>query len=965
MIRRLMLFLGLLVVPALAHAANCALVSGSSVATINTAIQAARSGACTGTANANTVALAAGSYSVTSQIVFPCTAGTQAVTLTGPTVAWPGPYTASLTGPVSGTWAFNINCSDVTITYLNWDGGRPQPGGGGAIYIAPGMNNWTISYNYLHGFQGNSSGEEVFDSAIWVDGTPTSDPNFKTQTNGLVSWNQIGNTSSIDCSNLMNAFQYNGVNYDAVGGLCGSVYTQASVTNVLYTNNRNWNIEQAYKYADGPTGGTQSAPIYYSYLLNNMVQSYNDIQNCHRNCTEAQGRGEGSVGMTFQYNDVLNSYSPGYTTMGYSLPSCCGGPSTTQPNNTFCLDNLAIGNVQSTNIVPEAFEWWSDGSCDHNLIQGYWGAGIYWGYTIDTYNWTASYNVIQLLASTIYNAKEEANTFAPIQTGNVTGRTLSQLTSAAPMISPTPTATYSSPITVTLSDAGYTGNTAGPRGNTSVYYTTDSSTPTTSSTFCGYSCTISVSPGTTVNAIGMWGAQNQPKSYPTNYGFAPSAIRSAVYPSGHVVSPVNPVVPPTNPPAPPSAPPVVPPTVPPVVPPTVPPVVPTLMSASLGATGGINTILVGQTLQFSATGVYSDGSSAAIPNASISWSSSNSAILSISSAGLATGVGADVANVMATIGVIGSSPWTVTVSPAAKMMSAHLGATGNANTLITRQTLQFSAIGVYSDGSSATVTNSGISWSSSNSAVLSISNAGLASAVGAGVANVKATISGIDSSPWTVTVSPANAAPPASNSVPTAPGAPIGDTFLGPFWQTINPTGGSTSISNGHLFIGVPGGSNHDPNSPSNQAVRMVQTIGGENFDVSIKIDSALVPTDANTSEGLMVLHKNESFMTFSLTTDGTKIGLRVQTTTAGVENTVLNDTDFSAYQNPMYLRLTRTGSAYVALYSVDGTNWLQASSFTDTDVPIQIGPFASNYNDTPANAVPVVMSVSGFDVQQ
>jgi hypothetical protein len=32
---------------------------------------------------------------------------------------------------------------------------------------------------------------------------------------------------------------------------------------------------------------------------------------------------------------------------------------------------------------------------------------------------------------------------------------------------------------------------------------------------------------------------------------------------------------------------------------------------------------------------------------------------------------------------------------------------------------------------------------------------------------------------------------------------------------------------------------------------------------------------------------------------------------------------------------------------------------------PTAIGPFASNYNDTPANAVPVVMSVNWFDVQQ
>jgi hypothetical protein len=52
-------------------------------------------------------------------------------------------------------------------------------------------------------------------------------------------------------------------------------------------------------------------------------------------------------------------------------------------------------------------------------------------------------------------------------------------------------------------------------------------------------------------------------------------------------------------------------------------------------------------------------------------------------------------------------------------------------------------------------------------------------------------------------------------------------------------------------------------------------------------------------------------------------------------------------------------------LYSVDGINFTQAASFTDTATTTAIGPFASNYNDTAANAVPVVMSVNWFDVQQ
>jgi hypothetical protein len=134
---------------------------------------------------------------------------------------------------------------------------------------------------------------------------------------------------------------------------------------------------------------------------------------------------------------------------------------------------------------------------------------------------------------------------------------------------------------------------------------------------------------------------------------------------------------------------------------------------------------------------------------------------------------------------------------------------------------------------------------------------------------------------------------------------------------------------------------------------------------VAIKIDSLLVATDGNTSQGLMVLSDNEDFITYALVTDGGKIGLNARTVTRGVATTVLEDTDFSQYQNPIYLRLSKAGSAYVALYSVDGINWTQVVSFTDARASTSVGPFASNYNNTPANTFPVVMSVNWFDIMQ
>jgi hypothetical protein len=202
-----------------------------------------------------------------------------------------------------------------------------------------------------------------------------------------------------------------------------------------------------------------------------------------------------------------------------------------------------------------------------------------------------------------------------------------------------------------------------------------------------------------------------------------------------------------------------------------------------------------------------------------------------------------------------------------------------------------------------------------------------------------------------------------ANSPASGQGGPLASSFPGPLWEVVTPKGGTASVANAHLTLKVPGGSNHDALLPSNQTVRVVQPIGNNDFDVSIKIDSPIVATDAGTSQGLMVLADDVDFITFALVTDGTNISLIAHTVSGGVATTVFDQASFNEYHNPICLRLNRTGSSYTAYYSIDGVVWTQATSFTDTRVPTSIGPFAGNYNSNPTKAVPVVMAINWFDV--
>jgi Beta xylosidase C-terminal Concanavalin A-like domain len=203
----------------------------------------------------------------------------------------------------------------------------------------------------------------------------------------------------------------------------------------------------------------------------------------------------------------------------------------------------------------------------------------------------------------------------------------------------------------------------------------------------------------------------------------------------------------------------------------------------------------------------------------------------------------------------------------------------------------------------------------------------------------------------------------AAFTLAVAQGPPLASSFPGPLWEVMTPAGGTVSLANAHLTINVPGGSNHDTLLPSNQSVRVVQPIGSEAFDVSIKIDSPITAAATGTSQGLMAISDAKDFVTFGLTTDGTNISLIAKKVTGGVATTVFNLASFNDYQNPMYLRLARNGSDYTASYSVDGVVWTQTTGFSDARAPTLIGPFAGNYNSTPGKAVPVVMAINWFNV--
>jgi lysophospholipase L1-like esterase len=170
----------------------------------------------------------------------------------------------------------------------------------------------------------------------------------------------------------------------------------------------------------------------------------------------------------------------------------------------------------------------------------------------------------------------------------------------------------------------------------------------------------------------------------------------------------------------------------------------------ISVTPSNTSVLLGQSQQFTATGIYSDGSTQNL-TPQVTWDSSAQAVATISNAASTAGIAHSVSNGITTIsatvsGITGSTGFTVKT-----LVSITIGPENPSVAFQTSQ--QFIATGLYTDGSSTDLTNI-VTWSSSATAVSTISNDGLAQAVAPGTASIRAESPTAVSSTTTITVTP-------------------------------------------------------------------------------------------------------------------------------------------------------------------------------------------------------------------
>jgi hypothetical protein len=437
----------------------------------------------------STVLFAAGNYNV-SGLNVPCANN---LTVSGPANV---PATAFLTGSSANTAIFNLNnCNGITIQYLHF---QNAPG----IYVGQTDNsNITVKYNQFTGVEGFI--------ALYLDGylgsTVTNGIIHNIDSNITVAYNSFGDAGS--CTTEFASSQ-------DLGGYCGGFHTHTGeLLNLSVHHNYFYHIEEPVHLIQdaGYKPGTTNGVCVSCSIQNNYILNY------HRIGIEMQ-LAIPNTGTAFilSHNSVIDPLNPFYGTYAVSL-ACCEGSGLIQgdgksANPALYTNDDVLISTQGPGVPPYAFEWWGDGTqASNDLVEGNFANGFVWGYgagprsisntTICGPNFSkdGGYSVNEGYPS--YDA-------APTNTNVTTGTSCSATLSTAPTIS-------SSGGVVTLADSGQ---------NTSIFYTTDGSTPVPGSgTTKLYTAPFS---GSGVKAVGMWGVAPQPLSYPAGYGYIPSNIVS-------------------------------------------------------------------------------------------------------------------------------------------------------------------------------------------------------------------------------------------------------------------------------------------------------------------------------------------------------------------------------------------------------------------------------------------------------
>ncbi len=340
--------------------------------------------------------------------------------------------------------------------------------------------------------------------------------------------------------------------------------------------------------------------------------------------------------------------------------------------------------------------------------------------------------------------------------------------------------------------------------------------------------------------------------------------------------------------------------------------------AFITITPASGTITMGSSLQLQATGIFADGDTEDLTSF-VTWTSSAPSVATINPTGLVNAVASGSMMITASLG--GTTATTTLTVPTP---SVSIAVAPQNPSVPQGNTQQFTATGTYADGSTQDLTAS-VSWTSSNTSVVMISNVmhaqGFADGISTGTATITATLAGAIAS-TTFTVVPAVAAPNPPTIASVTPTSGAAATQV-----TITGSGFGTAQNGGSVYVGT--------------AFGIVQSWS----------DTQIVATVApnSTSGSVQVLQSGQQSNSINFTVYSPTIASIDPTSGLAGTSVTITGSGFGAAQ----------GSGQVSLGSTSGI----VTSWTDGQIVATVGAAAASgsaqvlQNGAWSNAVPFTIN--------
>jgi trimeric autotransporter adhesin len=318
---------------------------------------------------------------------------------------------------------------------------------------------------------------------------------------------------------------------------------------------------------------------------------------------------------------------------------------------------------------------------------------------------------------------------------------------------------------------------------------------------------------------------------------------------------------------------------------------------SIVVTPANSTLTLGSVKQFTATGTFLDGTTSStqdITNVS-TWNSSSVSVGTVTISGAVTGLKVGTTTITATWNSIsGSTQLTVN---AANLSSIAIQP-GN-STIALNTTIQYTAIGTFSDGSTRNITNQ-VTWASSSTGVASIQNS-TAAAVSPGQSTISATLNAVSGS-VTLVVSDATissiSVTPSGRSIAAGTQLPFIATgsFSDSSTQTITNNVTWSSSSTTFATVSNTAGSKGIVSAVSPGTTNIKATFGGVSGSSSLTVNTATLTSIALTPTTFVLAPaSSKQYDAIGHYSDGTTVNINTVATWTSSATTIATVTSFGA----------------------------------------------------------------------